>query len=183
MSTFKKIIIHNPHYGSKHCGPLDQTDLIEVKDLISRVKQIQKEKPYIFNNRTIIQGIREGNSEDKTYKIGFYNFAISKGRMELQHIIKRFPPDTDVDKIVDKWGDIMGYLFWRGKVCDYEFSIWTEPKITASLPAPPTDNSDAPISDTTETRVTDANNTSDENVPVIEDAKDEDVKYKDVKNI
>ena len=122
----KKIIIHNPNYGTKHCGPLDNNDIIEIKDLIRKVKAIKREKPHFFNNRTIIQGIRDGNSEDQTYKIGFYNFAISKGRMELQHIVKRFPPETDLEKVVDKWGDILGYLFWRGKICDFEFSFWTD---------------------------------------------------------
>lgn len=125
----KKIIIHNPNYGTKHCGPLTNDEINEIKEVINTIKEMQKEKPHFFNNRTIIQGIREGNSEDKMYKIGFYNFTISKGRMELQHVIKRFPPETDVESqnnIVDKWGDILGYLFWRGKVCDYEFSFWSD---------------------------------------------------------
>ena len=73
-----------------------------------------------------MQGIREGDSEDKTYKIGFYNFTISKGRMELQEIIKQFPEDTDVDTVVDKWGDILGYLFWRGTISDFDFEICSE---------------------------------------------------------
>ena len=125
-NSLKKIIIHNPNYGTKHCGPLEQRDVLEIKDLIQKVKVIKREKPHFFNNRTIIQGIRNGNSEDNTYKIGFYNFAISKGRMELQHIVKRFPADTDLETIVDKWGDILGYLFWRGTICDFEFSFWTD---------------------------------------------------------
>ena len=124
--SHNKIIIYNPHYGTHHCGPLKDYEVEEIKEVVERVKKIKKAKPHFFNNRTIIQGIREGESEDKSYKIGFYNFTISKGRMELQEIIKKFPEDTDVDTVVDKWWDILGYLFWRGIICDYEFAKWTD---------------------------------------------------------
>jgi len=124
--TDHKIIINNPYYGPKHCGPLDDEDIESINEIVERVRTIQREKPHFFNNRTIMQGIREGESDDKSYKIGFYNFTISKGRMELQEVIKQFPEDTDVDTVVDKWGDILGYLFWRGTICDFEFGVWSE---------------------------------------------------------
>ena len=120
------LIIHNPYYGTKHCGPLKDQEIEEINGVVERVQRIKEEKPHFFNNRTIIQGIRDGESEDKSYKVGFYNFTISKGRMELQEIIKQFPEDTDVDTVVDKWGDILGYLFWRGTICDFEYGKWTE---------------------------------------------------------
>ena len=126
--TNHKIIIDNPYYGPKECGPLDEEDIESIKEIVERVRTIQQEKPHFFNSRTIMQGIREGDSEDKSYKIGFYNFTISKGRMELQEIIKQFPEDTDVDTIVDKWGDILGYLFWRGTICDFEICSEEEQK-------------------------------------------------------
>ena len=158
----KKIIIYNPVYGTKHCGPLDSTEMKDLKDIIIKIKQFQKEKPHIYNNRTIIQGIRDGSSEDKTYKIGLYNFSISKGRMELQYILKRFPPETDLTKVVDKWGDLMGYLFWKGKICDYEYSIWVEPPkqeepIDSNTTAETTINSSAETTNTVETDQTPAN--------------------------
>ena len=122
----KKVIIYNPYYGTKHCGPLTDTEVQDIKEIVEKVKQIKAAKPHFFNNRTIIQGIRDAESDDKSYKIGFYNFTISKGRMELQEIIKQFPEDTDVDSIVDKWGDILGYLFWRGTICKFKPGVWTE---------------------------------------------------------
>ena len=100
--------IENPELGRKEIGPFTYKDLLEIEETIADIKKLPK---IYFTTTTVIEFI--GNCHC------LYDYEISQCRPIGHYIIKAFENVQDQIEL-DKWGDIYGYILWKGQVAPYK---------------------------------------------------------------